>query len=201
MDAMGTKAAHGFSVFCRQDFIGADYGLLDCETQTPLPDYYTSRLWSQLMGAGVLQATVPSGEPRTLRAYAHCAADSPRDIVVLLLNLGGQPLSVAVGPAAEPTAAAAAARTEWHFTAGAGSTGGLGGTAVRLNGSELKWQGPGHPLPAMPGVPQAAADVPVKLAPQSIAFVRLPGAAPDGLCPGSAPAADGAATMATTPVL
>ena len=26
MDAMATKAAHGFSVFCRQDFIGADYG-------------------------------------------------------------------------------------------------------------------------------------------------------------------------------
>ena len=24
MDAMATKAAHGFSVFCRQDFIGAD---------------------------------------------------------------------------------------------------------------------------------------------------------------------------------
>jgi hypothetical protein len=26
MDAMAAKAAHGFSVFCRQDFIGADYG-------------------------------------------------------------------------------------------------------------------------------------------------------------------------------
>eukprot|EP01043_Picozoa_sp_COSAG02_P128662 COSAG02_NODE_66151_length_256_cov_0.656051_1_plen_34_part_10 len=25
MDAMAAKAAHGFSVFCRQDFIGADY--------------------------------------------------------------------------------------------------------------------------------------------------------------------------------
>ena len=95
MDSMATKAAHGFHVFCRQDFIGADYGLLDCETQMPLPDYYTSRLWTQLMGAGVLKATVSAG-PRTVRAYAHCAADTPRDIVVLLLNLDAQPPSAEV---------------------------------------------------------------------------------------------------------
>ena len=46
MDSMATKAAHGFHVFCRQAFIGANYGLLDWETQTPMPDYYTDRLWT-----------------------------------------------------------------------------------------------------------------------------------------------------------
>ena len=51
LDAMGTKAAGGYSVFCRQDFIGADYGMLDCATESPLPDYYAGILWSKLMGA------------------------------------------------------------------------------------------------------------------------------------------------------
>ena len=31
-DALGAKAAHGYSGFARQDFIGIDYGLLDCPT-------------------------------------------------------------------------------------------------------------------------------------------------------------------------
>jgi hypothetical protein len=30
---MATKAAHGFSVFCRQDFIGADYGKFHLHAQ------------------------------------------------------------------------------------------------------------------------------------------------------------------------
>jgi hypothetical protein len=158
---------------------GADYGLLDCETQTPLPDYYVSMLWSQLMGAGVLKTVVSTG-PRTLRAYAHCAADTPRDndIVVLLLNLDDQPVAVEVDAAAVGVAADAA-RTEWHFTAGVG---GLGGPTIRLGGSELKWGGLGQPLPPMLGVTQATAAMPVKLAPQSIVFVQLPGAVRDGLC-------------------
>ena len=32
LDAMATKAARGYSVFCRQDFVGIDYGMIDCET-------------------------------------------------------------------------------------------------------------------------------------------------------------------------
>ena len=31
-DALGAKAAAGYAGFCRQDYIGADYGLLDCST-------------------------------------------------------------------------------------------------------------------------------------------------------------------------
>jgi hypothetical protein len=38
MDSMATKAAHSFRILCRQvlqqAFIGTDYGLLDCDTQT-----------------------------------------------------------------------------------------------------------------------------------------------------------------------
>lgn len=43
LDALGTKAANGYKAFCRQDYIGGDYGLLDCRTQVPTPDYYTGR--------------------------------------------------------------------------------------------------------------------------------------------------------------
>ena len=32
LDAMGVKAAGGYSVFCRQDFIGADYVRTPCHT-------------------------------------------------------------------------------------------------------------------------------------------------------------------------
>ena len=172
MDAMATKAAHGFSVFCRQDFIGADYGLLDCSTQTPLPDYYVGKMWTKLMGTGVLSVTV-SG-PRTVRAYAHCGVGDSDDVVLLLLNLGKQPIAVAVdGPLL-----AGPSRTEWHFTAGAG---GLGGTGIRLGGTELGWA-VNKPLPPMPGVGTPNRGTPVRLAAESIAFVRLPHGAPAGLC-------------------
>jgi hypothetical protein len=29
-DSLGAKAFHGYTGHCRQDLIGADYGLLDC---------------------------------------------------------------------------------------------------------------------------------------------------------------------------
>jgi hypothetical protein len=60
--------SHGFHVFCWQAFIGVDFGL--CETQTPMPDYDTNRLWTHLVGAIVLKTTVSSGpcSARTLRS-------------------------------------------------------------------------------------------------------------------------------------
>eukprot|EP01050_Picozoa_sp_SAG11_P014325 SAG11_NODE_1751_length_4316_cov_5.025611_2_plen_370_part_00 len=178
--------------------MSTDYGLLDCSTQTPLPDYVLSKQWTRLMGAAVLNASVLHG-PRTVRAYAHCAADSAHDIVLLLLNLASQPVVVELGGtspagasvATTSSAAAAGGATtaapptrdeEWHFTAGSG---GLGGSTIRLGGHDLVWGGDGHPLPPMPGVlqpEQPGAGRTVKLAPQSIVFVRLAGAAPDGLC-------------------
>ena len=188
IDAMATKAAHGYSAFCRQDFIGADYGLLDCATQTPLPDYYAARLWKQLMGPGVLAATVAVGSPRTVRAYSHCAADESGDddIVVLLLNLDDKAVDVNVklhagsavgvgvgeGEGEGEGAESSSDRKEWHFTAGES---GLAGTEIMLNGETLEWV-LGKPLPEMLGTSVPAAS-PVHMVPQSIAFVRVAGAA------------------------
>lgn len=154
-----------------------EQGLLDCSTQTPLPDFYLSKIWTELMGSGVLKAAVLDG-PRTIRAYAHCAADDPRDIVVLLLNLDTEPVDVALVVGSKITTSARTEwQTEWHFTQGAD---GLGGTGVRLGGTELAWT-PGQALPSMLGAKRKYAD-PVHLAQHSIVFVRLPVSAPPGLC-------------------
>jgi hypothetical protein len=129
------------------------------------------------MGSGVLAATVSSDDPRTTRAYAHCAAadESTEDIVVLLLNVGSEPVDVAL-VAGTIIPDMEVPRTEWHFTASAG----LGGTGIRLGEVELQWE-PGRPLPSMPGTREASAG-PVHMAPQSIAFVRLDGVALSGVC-------------------
>ena len=148
-------------------------GLLDCSTQTPLPDYYLSKIWTKLMGSGVLGTVVLDG-PRTVRAYAHCAADDTRDVVVLLLNLAEKAIEIDLVVGSNTIKAA---RTEWHFTAGED---GLGGTGVRLGGKELVWV-PGQALPPMEGVSKEPSN-PVRLAQHSIVFVRLPGVAPVGLC-------------------
>ena len=57
-DALAAKALHGYSGFCRQDYIGGDYGMLDCSTGAPLPDYYTALAFTTLMGQRVLGARV-----------------------------------------------------------------------------------------------------------------------------------------------
>ena len=166
LDAMGVKAAGGYSVFCRQDFIGADYGLVDCMSESPLPDYYSGILWSKLMGQKVLKVTTDS---ESLRAYAHCSANSSATpgVTVLLLNLSpNTPRSVALSGVAVGDA------VEWHLT-------GPNGTAsveMALNGAPLRAQknGAGWTLPSLAGKSgsSGAAGV-VTMAPSSIAFVQL----------------------------
>ena len=48
------------TTFCRQDPI-ADYGLLDCATAEPLPDYYTALLWTKTMGWTAFAVNVAGG--------------------------------------------------------------------------------------------------------------------------------------------
>jgi hypothetical protein len=49
---------------CRQDYIGGDYGMVDCLTGAPLPDYYTALLWTRLMGPKVLSVTATASAAR-----------------------------------------------------------------------------------------------------------------------------------------
>jgi heparanase 1 len=96
LDELGKLARRGTPVVVRQALSGADYGLLAEPTLEPRPDYFASVLWRRVMGTRVL-ATVAA--PRTLRAYAHCAAVGaapPGAVAVLLINLDTRPAAVAI---------------------------------------------------------------------------------------------------------
>merc|ERR1719253_62453 len=93
-DALASKAAYGYETFCRQDYIGADYGLVDCSTGTPLPDYYTALVWTQTMGAVVLNAEPAPTSKSAIRVYAHCTSgtepSSPKkgSVTLAVVNIG-----------------------------------------------------------------------------------------------------------------
>ena len=201
LDSMAIKAANGYSVFCRQDFVGIDYGMVDCATYAPLPDYYSAILWTELMGTTALAATSTSP---SVRAYAHCSPSSGPSssgpslsgpssgedgkptagdgtagggtaeggVTILLLNLDNSTTrNVTLNGFS-----AAAPRVEWHLT----GPGGAGSPKMALNGKLLvaKVAGTEYELPslagrAVPPSPQAAGPVVVEMAPASIAFVKL----------------------------
>lgn len=162
--------------------------MIDCSTYEPLPDYYTSILWSSTMGAKVLMAST-NDTTSMLRAYAHCTAtrrsklipDLPAalpsgSVTLLLLNLN-QDVNVTVSGLTLPqiglhtAASASAVRYEYHLTAGAD---GLGGTATTLNGQLLR-MGADFTLPKLPTRTAGTSDS-VVLAPASVAFIVLPDA-------------------------
>ena len=165
LDSMGAKAAHGYSVFCRQDFVGIDYGMLDCSTYAPLPDYFSGILWSRLMGSVVLRA---ASDSPTLRSYAHCAPGAAAGVATLLL------INLEPTLAREVTVeglAVGGQRREWHLT----GPGGAASPRIALNGAELKArvQGDAYELPPLPGATRTGGTI--ALAPASIAFVQLEG--------------------------
>jgi hypothetical protein len=117
LETLGQAARQGVSLVARQDLSGAGYGLIDRATLTPRPDFWALALWKRFMGGTVLQTTLlvpppptapalsrtrgaPSpveGEedgarPAGLRAYAHCAPESPpaSRATVLLLNVAAE---------------------------------------------------------------------------------------------------------------
>ena len=55
LDQMGSLARNAHTVFLRQDFVGANYGLLDKDSLAALPDYWTTLVWKKSMGRGVLE--------------------------------------------------------------------------------------------------------------------------------------------------
>ena len=48
-DALDAKVCGKYLACCRQDLIGAYYGLLGCATGLPLPDYYTGHHIMQML--------------------------------------------------------------------------------------------------------------------------------------------------------
>jgi hypothetical protein len=83
-DDLALRAAHGFKQYQRQDLVGGRYSLVrtlhdnEYEPATASvilhPDFWVAFLWKRIVGASVLNATLSTSSPKTLRAYAHCGA-------------------------------------------------------------------------------------------------------------------------------
>jgi hypothetical protein len=185
-DALASKARHGYSGFCRQDYIGADYGLVDCLTGTPLPDFYTALLWTHTMGPVALevQLTDPSGalvgDDAVVRAAAHCVAsgestqNADGGVAVLMINLSNRSTVAHFPPALGGVKRAYILEASEDPADSLTEAVGLLGTGIRLNGLLLRTASDGtvpRPKPA-----SVAGGFSVTLPAQSIAFYILPAA-------------------------
>lgn len=99
-DALASKAKNGYAGLCRQNYIGIDYGMVDCMTGVPLPDFYTGLTWVTTMGQTVLDVgtTEQHKANSPILAYAHCTAASASTqkgmVTVLVINLGNSSTTV-----------------------------------------------------------------------------------------------------------
>ena len=184
-DALAAKALNGYSGLCRQDFIGADYGMLDCRSGSPLPDYYTALLWTRTMGARVLAVLATDMANRSLppdtssiRVYAHCATGEVGQaggVTLLAINLGNRSTTLHRGSASAGEVNAFVLTPSPDPSSSLTPQGGLMGTGAMLNGQLLKL-GAGGQAPATPPKTIAGAATPLVVPPTAIAFFVVPGA-------------------------
>ena len=173
-------AFHGYTGFCRQDFIGADYGMSDCATGKPLPDYWTALAFGKTMGPKVLETQNDGGD--SLRSYAHCTANSRTGAVtVLLINLANRSTTVDFGSAqAKSTNLLGKVVQKYVLTDSVDpkfsliNTTGIMGTGIRLNGKELTLEADGS-VPTLIGEPVVADEL--LIPPESISFLVFENAA------------------------
>jgi hypothetical protein len=157
LNQLGLLAKRGVQVVAHNTLAASDYGLIDEETLTPRPNYWSAVLWRKLMGATVLDAgTSPTPG---LYLYAHCLRDHPGGVALLAIN---------ADRAASHDLAIPGNSSRYTLTAKD-----LLGTTVALNGRELKI-GAGDALPEMPSEPAPKGRV--RLAPVSITFLAIPNA-------------------------
>ena len=143
VDSMASAAKLSFEAYCRQDFIGADYGLCDCATGKPLPDFWSAVLWSRLAGATVLNASAPAVTDGggNLRVYAHCTppgGNAPAgSVTAIILNLGAASAAIDIEVGSGLSGNVAAFQLTPRAAPGLTPATGLNGTGVSLNGQLL----------------------------------------------------------------
>ncbi|XP_009674873.2 heparanase [Struthio camelus] len=92
LDKLGLSARQGIDVVMRQVFFGAGtYHLVDANFE-PLPDYWLSLLYKNLVGTKVLHVSLKGADPTKLRVYLHCTnTHHPKyregDVTLFALNL------------------------------------------------------------------------------------------------------------------
>ncbi len=156
LNQLGALAKDSVQVEAHNTLAASDYALIDEQTLTPRPNYWSALLWHKLLGTTVLDAG-PSSAPN-LHLYAHCLAGHPGGVALLAIN-AGQTASH------EITIPAKAER--YTLTAKE-----LQSPTVELNGTTLKL-GAHDALPAMKGTPSKAGTL--ALPPASITFLTFAG--------------------------
>jgi hypothetical protein len=162
LDQLGRLAKGGVQVVAHNTLASSDYGLLDENTLTPRPNYWSALLWRRLMGQTVLDPG-PSPAPG-LHLYAHCLRGHPGGVALLAIN---------TSEAASQSLELPTESERYTLTAR-----NLEDTRVDLNGNELKL-GAHDELPRITGVPAQSGRV--TLAPASITFLAMP-TANNGSC-------------------
>lgn len=158
LDQLGRLAKSGVQVVMHNTLAASDYGLLDEGTFHPRPNYWGALLWHQLMGTTVLDASAATAPG--LHVYAHCHPSTPGAVTVLAINITRSAFRTIVLPL----------RSE-RYTLRAAK---LQSAIVQLNSSTLALAG-GNDLPRLSG--HATAAGPIRLAPATITFLTIPGAA------------------------
>lgn len=158
LDQLGRLAKAGVQVVMHNTLAASDYGLLDETTFRPRPNYWGALLWHQLMGTTVLDARAATAA--NVHVYAHCHPSRPGAVTVLALNTSRNAFRTIVLPLPSERYTLQAAR--------------LQGAMVKLNGTTLALDD-GNELPRLSG--QATAAGPIRLAPATITFLTLAGAA------------------------
>jgi heparanase 1 len=154
LNQLGVLAKRGVQVVMQNTLNASDYGVIDEETLTPRPNYWSALLWNKLMGTTVLDA---GASAPGVYVYAHCLRDHPGGVAVLAINADR-------GASHDLTTDGRTSR----FTLTAKD---LLATTVALNGRELQ-MGAGDALPEITG--QDTAPGKVALAPASITFLVFP---------------------------
>ncbi|KAJ9597244.1 hypothetical protein L9F63_011918 [Diploptera punctata] len=91
LDKLGLAARMGVSVVIRQSLIGGNYALLD-DLMNPLPDWWLSVLYKQLVGRGVLEVL---GATEHVRIYSHCSRHE-NAVTLFGMNLSNLPSLITV---------------------------------------------------------------------------------------------------------
>jgi len=157
LDQLGRLARSGVQVIAHNTLASSDYGLLDENTLTPRPNYWSALLWRRLMGPAVLD---PGPSPAAaLHLYAHCLRGHPGGVALLAIN---------TDRAASQSFELPSESARYTLTAR-----NLEDTRVDLNGNELRL-GVNDELPPLRGVPTLSGRL--TFAPASITFLAIPNA-------------------------
>ncbi len=162
LNQLGALAKRGVQSVMHNTLAASDYALIDEETLTPRPNYWSALLWQKTMGTTVLEAGV--APTPGLYVYAHCQKGVSGGVAMLVIN---------ADKTASRTLTVSVKGERYTLTAKELLSG-----SVELNGVALKL-GAGDELPKIAGVGTKAGEV--MFGAQSITFLALP-AAGNGAC-------------------